>query len=131
MAVKKGWKLPKPQSALDILAKQFSDAAREETKQDGKTGRPYRVYHAFKPDGNGQGTLWFDIDDSKVPRKNMHKSAIMRREQMVGDALQLTLDLDHWHRIHPGEEVIDVPLDLQPDVDWRKNSMGGGNTEAA
>jgi hypothetical protein len=40
MAVKKGWKLPKPQSALDILAKQFSDAAREETKQDGKTGRP-------------------------------------------------------------------------------------------
>ena len=115
LAEKKGWKMPKPQTALDILAKQFSDAAREETKQDAKTGRPYRVYHAFIPDGQGQGTLWFDIDNAKVPRKYMHKSAIMRRDQMVGDALQLTLDLDHWHRTHADEERIDIPLDLQPD----------------
>ena len=131
MAEKKGWKMPKPQTALEVLAKQFSDAAREETKHDGKTGRPYRVYHAFMPDGKGQGTLWFDIDNVKVPRKYMHKSAIMRRDQMVGDALQLTLDLDHWHQNHPSEEPIDIPLDLQPDVDWAKSAMDGGDKAAA
>jgi hypothetical protein len=32
-AVREGWKLPTPADPLDILAKQFSDAAREEIKR--------------------------------------------------------------------------------------------------
>jgi hypothetical protein len=51
----------------------------------------------------------------------MLKSAVMRREQMVGDAVQLTLDLEHWNRANPNEEPILLPNDLQPDVDWRLN----------
>lgn len=128
LASKMGWKLPTPPTALEILAKQFSEAAREETRQDGKTGRPYRVYHAY-PIGGGQGMLWGDID--KISRPKMHKSAVMRREQSVGDMLQLTLDLEHWNRINSKEEPIILPNDLAPDVDWRLKAMGGGDTEAA
>ena len=45
-AMKKGWPMPKPETALDRLAKQFSIAAREEVRRDPTTGRPYRVNHA-------------------------------------------------------------------------------------
>ena len=34
-------------SDIDLLAKQFTDAAHEERKYDKKTGKPYRVYHAI------------------------------------------------------------------------------------
>jgi hypothetical protein len=34
----KGWPLPTPQDPLDLLAKQFSDAAREGIKYDKATG---------------------------------------------------------------------------------------------
>ena len=127
-AISRGWPLPPPVSSLERLAKNFSQAAREETRQDGKTGNEYRVYHAFKPDGKAQGVLWVDIDEA--PRKNMLKSAVMRREQMVGDAVQLTFDLDHWNRVNPSEEPIELPMDFQPDVEWRKNGGDGGNSEA-
>jgi hypothetical protein len=117
-----GWMLPPPVSGLARLAKQFSKAARQKTSHDGQTGRPYRVYHAFPKDGDPQGRMiWFDIDDDHATRDRMWKSAVMRREQMVGDAVQLTLDLDHWNRKHSDDEPINLPNDLQPDVDWRLN----------
>lgn len=116
-----GWPLPEPPKPIDILAKQFSQAAREEVKHDKKTGRPYRVNHAFKVSRGGeQLTFWVDIDEAT--RKTMLKSAVNRREQMVGDALQLTLDLDHWNRVNSKEEKIELPLDLGPDVNWRLNA---------
>lgn len=126
-AIGRGWPLPAPISPEERLAKEFAQAAREETRQDAQTGRPYRVYHAFKPDGHGQGVLWVDIDEA--PRKHMVKSAVMRREQMVGDAVQLTFDLDHWNSKNPNEEPIVMPLDFQPDVEWRK--MGGDEQTGA
>ena len=52
----------------------------------------------------------------------MLKSAVMRREQMVGEGLQLSLDLDHWNGIHPNEEAIQLPMDLTDDIQWRKNA---------
>ena len=100
----------------------FSKAAREETRQDYKTGRPYRVYHAFTSDVDGQGMLWVDIDEA--PRKYMLKSAIMRREQMVGDAVQLTFDLDHWNSTNGNEEPIIIPLDFTDDVDMCEKTEG-------
>jgi hypothetical protein len=117
-AVAHGWKLPQPKTPQEILAKEFSEAAREETRRDGKTGRVYRVNHAITG-GKGQSTFWVDIDEA--PRKHMHKSAVQRREQMVGDGLQLTLDLDHWNHKNPSEEPIVLPMDLTPDIEWRKN----------
>jgi hypothetical protein len=120
-AVAKGWPRPEPKSPLDILVRQFTDAAREEIGKDPKTGRPYRVYHAI-PVHSGQQTLFHYIDINDAPRKAMHKSLINRREQMVGDGLQLTFDALYWNSQHPDEEPIVLPLDLTPDVEWRMNA---------
>src|SRR3954447_12263054 len=86
-----------------------------------KTGRPYRVYHAI-PVHSGQLTLFHWIDINEAPRKAIHKSLINRREQMVGDGLQLTLDAAYWNGLHPDEEPIELPMDLTPDIEWRMNA---------
>ncbi|MBB5351388.1 hypothetical protein HNR46_001624 [Haloferula luteola] len=124
MAAKMGWKLPKPATALDLLAREFSKAAREETRVDNVTGQPYRVNHAYKADSNGNLVLWIDIDEA--PRGPMLKSAINRREQVVGDLVQLTLDLDHWNRVNPAEDPIEMENDFTEDVQWRLN---GGDAQ--
>ena len=118
-AVSKGWPLPTPKSPLDRLAEQFASAAREEMRKDEVTGRPYRANLAVT---GPQGTFWVDID--AAPRKIAHKAFIQRREQMVGDAVQLTFDVLHWNRINPGDAPIDMPLDLGPDVEWKLNAPG-------
>lgn len=120
-AVSQGWKLPTPADPLDRLAKEFTKAARDEIRYDKKTGNPYRANHALPiKHGNTQLHLWIDIDEA--PRKNIIKSLIMRREQMVGDGVQLTLDADHWNNVHPDEEPINIPMDFTDDVLWRKNA---------
>lgn len=121
LAQKMGWTLPKPADPLDLLAQQFADAARQEVRRDKKTGSPYRVYHAVRvTQGDQQLSFWIDIDEA--PRKKMVKSVVMRREQMVGDGLQLTFDVEHWNRVNPTEEAIPVLLDLTDDVEWRRNA---------
>jgi hypothetical protein len=82
-AIDHGWPLPPPLTSIERLAKEFANAAREETRQDEQTGRPYRVYHAFHPEGSRQGHfLWMDIDEA--PRNVMQKSTRQRREQVIG-----------------------------------------------
>lgn len=116
-----GWQMPKPANPLDLLAAEFSQAAREETRRDRKTGRPYRANHAFPiKQGDDLIFLWVDID--QAPRRPMHKSLVNRREQIVGDALQLTLDAEHWNSINPHEQPIVMPLDFSDDVEWRKGA---------
>lgn len=120
-AVRKGWSLPKPTNPMDELAKQFSRAARSEIRRDKDTGRPYRANHAVSTmQGSVQLTFWVDIDEAS--RRVMHKSLINRREQMVGDGLQLTLDADHWNSVNPNEEPITIPMDFTDDIEWRKNT---------
>jgi hypothetical protein len=120
-AVDKGWPLPRPIAAIDRLAKEFSQAAREEIRYDKKSGKPYRANHAVTTtQGSAQMTLWLDIDEA--PRVRILKSLVQRREQMVGDGLQLTLDAMHWNGIHPSEEPINLPLDFTDDVEWRINA---------
>ena len=117
-----GWPLPRPVDPLAQLAALFSQAAREETKYDKKTGRPYRVNHAVAvSQGRArQLYLWVDIDEAS--RAPMVKSLMGRRQQMVGDALQLALDADHWNSLHPTQEPIPLPLDFTDDVEWAKNA---------
>jgi len=122
-ALNRGMASPKPQTAEDIIAKRLSKAARQEMRTDVKTGRSYRVNHAVQ---TGQLTFWIDIDEA--PRKHMHKSTQMRREQMVGDALQLTYDVDHWNSVNTDKEPIEVELDLAFDVALRKASDGDEET---
>jgi len=118
-AVAHGWPLPKPLDPRDRLAREFSDAARQEVRYDKKTGRAYRANHAVtEMRGGTQLTFWIDIDEA--PRRTMEKSLQQRREQMVGDALQLSLDMDHWNSVNPNEEPIQLPLDFEFDVQLRK-----------
>lgn len=120
-AVKMGWPLPTPKTALDRLAEQFSSAAREETRRDNVTGQPYRANLAVTTwQGGQQLTLWHDIDTA--PRPVAHRALQQRREQMVGDAVQLTFDAMHWNRINENEEPIVMPLDFTDDVEWRINA---------
>lgn len=128
MASEMGWKLPIAPSPVDLLARAFSKAARSETRIDNETGQRYRVNHAFTADDKGQVTLWVDIDTA--PRKHMQKSVTNRREQVVGDLVQLTFDVEHWNRVNPTVEPLDVPLDFTFDVEWRKNG-GDAGEEAA
>ena len=129
-AAGKGWPLPKPRDPLDLLAQQFSEAAREETRLDKKTGRPYRANHSFMVKQGGQQLhLWIDIDEA--PRGPMLKSAVTRREQMVGDGLQLTLDLMHWNSINSDKEPIDLPMDLTFDIQLRLHAPDDQEGEAA
>ena len=125
-AMAKGWEMPQPISPIDRLAREFSMAAREETKYDKITGKPYRVNHVVRNRYGGiQGSFWIDIDEEK-DRKKMHKSLMMRRGQMVDDALHASYDADHWNSINPNQEPIIIPLDFTEDVEWRKNGLAGG-----
>jgi hypothetical protein len=122
-AAGKGWPLPVPRNALDILAQQFAEAAREEIRHDRVTGRPYRANHSFVTTQGGiQLHLWIDIDEAE--RGPMLKSAVTRREQMVGDGLQLTLDMMHWNSINPSKAPIELPMDLTFDIELRLNDSG-------
>jgi hypothetical protein len=116
-----GWKMPMPPSDIDLLAKQFTEAAREETDYDNKTGRPYRVYHAI-PQTSGQLNLFVYVAIQDITRNQMLKSSVNRREQMVSDGMHVTFDLEHWNSINPSEEPIVLPMDLTPDIEWRKNA---------
>ena len=116
-----GWPLPKPKTALERLAEQFSSAAREEIRRDEITGKPYRANLAVTTwQGNTQMTLWTDID--VAPRHIAHRSFQQRREQMIGDAVQLTFDVMHWNRVNEKDAPIDMPMDFTDDVQWLLNA---------
>ena len=118
-AVSNGWQLPMPKDPISRLAEQFASAAREETRIDQETGRPYRANLAvvdYTSEGD-QFTLWGDIDKSDRPFAN--KALVQRREHMVGEAVQMTLDIDHWNRVNPAEEPINMPMDFTDDVEER------------
>jgi hypothetical protein len=124
-------KLPAPQDPLERLAKEFSAAAREEMRYDPVTNRPYRANHHYTiTQGGEQLHLWLDID-GEAPRHKMIKCRNLRREQMIGDGLQLTLDLEHWSRIHPDEEPLTADMDLTEEIEWRKNAPGDTDKKAS
>jgi hypothetical protein len=126
----KGWNMPRPPSDIDLLAKQFTQAAREETDYNAKTGRPYRVYHAI-PEKSGQLNLFVYVDIHDATRNQMLKSCVNRREQMVSDGLQLTFDMDHWNSVNPNEEPLALPMDLTLDIEIRKAADDDEDKKAA
>jgi hypothetical protein len=60
----------------------------------------------------------------------MLKSLNLRREQMVGDGLQLSYDADHWNSLHPSEEKIQLEMDLSFDIELRKHAADAFDEEA-
>jgi hypothetical protein len=121
-AKKMGWDMPKPQSDVDMLAKLFTDDAQAEREVDKESGLPYRVYHAIPAVSQPSLFVYVDIHDAKRPQ--MLRSAVNRREQMVSDGYQLTLDLEQWNRLNPEEEPIKLTMDLDMDIAIRIAAQG-------
>lgn len=116
-AEKMGWKMPVPKSPLELLAAKFSDSQREEIRTDEVTGHTYRANLAITSrQGNTQQVLWTDIEVATRPIA--HKALSQYRDQMIGEAVQLTTTAQHWNRINPTEEPITPELDFGPDVQW-------------
>lgn len=121
-AKKMGWPMPKPIDPIDLLARQFAEAAREEIRTDDVTKRDYRANLAFnqrQKDG-AQATLWVDVDEA--PRHHMVKGLTLYREQMVGEAVIATNTAEHWNRVHPDQLPLEFITDLTDDVRWRQNA---------
>lgn len=126
------WPLPEPIDPLTRLAKQFSEALREETREDKVTGRPYRANHVYPvPKGPGKEQLWLWVDIDEAERGPMFKSLQMRREQMVGDAVHLKYDADHWNRINPEKNPITLEFDFGPDIAWREAGTADEESKAS
>lgn len=129
-AQRMGWKLPKPKSAVELLAQQFSDSQREEIRKDEVTGRPYRANLAVSEwQGGTQMVFWTDIDAAS--RHVAHKSLTQYREQMIGEAVNMKLTADHWNQRNPHEEPINMELDFNDDVTWRLNAPDEDDQQAA
>jgi hypothetical protein len=126
LAEKMGWKLPVPPEPIDLLAKQFVDAAREETQVDKKTKRPYRANLAITRRGADGKQLGFWIETDNATRDQMVKALTLYRDQMVSEAVIGADTADHWNRTHPNQLPLPFENDLTDDVKWRRNAPDEG-----
>jgi hypothetical protein len=124
LAKQMGWPLPKPKDPLDLLAKQFADAASEETRKDRTTKKPYRANLSFlRRLGNGkQLWLWFDVDEPTTTRDQMVKGLHLFREHVVSEAIIGVNTAEHWSRNHPDQPPLPFVTDLTEDVQERSAS---------
>lgn len=104
----------------DVLADDMARALREEYGTD-KKGRRFRVNHAVRVSRRGvQYTLWAMLDTA--PRKHMQNAFAQRREQVVGDLVQLATDVEVYNDKNKGDgfEPIQLWLDFTDDVAERR-----------
>ncbi|HXM93453.1 MAG TPA: hypothetical protein VOA64_04240 [Candidatus Dormibacteraeota bacterium] len=107
---------------LDILADQMSRAVREEYGTD-EQGRRYRLNHAVRVTRGGvQYTFWGVM--GYAPHDHMEMAFGQRREQVVGDNLQLKIDVDVYNDMTKGKHPpIQLVLDYTEDVAEREQLM--------
>ena len=109
------------------LAEDMAAALREEYATDEK-GRRYRVNHAVRVTKGGvQHTFWAIMKDA--PRQHMQKAFIQRREQIVGDCVQLSTDVEVYNDFKSDQPPIPMLFDFRDDVAERR--FGNDNEEAA
>src|SRR5665213_1389364 len=102
----------------DVLAEQMSRALREEYAIDAK-GRRYRINHAIRVTRDGvQHTFWGIM--GYAPRAHMQRAFTQRREQVIGDLVQLQTDVEVYNDKNPREIPIQLVLDFKDDVDERR-----------
>lgn len=100
------------------LAEDMSAALREEYATD-RQGRRYRVNHAVRVTKGGvQYTFWAIMKDA--PREHMQKAFIQRREQVVGDCVQLATDVEAYNGMNEGQPPIPMLFDFRDDVEERR-----------
>jgi hypothetical protein len=98
----------------DALADDMARALREEYATD-RNGRRYRVNHAVRVTKGGvQYTFWAMLGYAE--RAHMQRAFIQRREQIVGDCLQLATDVMVYNDMNRGEPPIQMILDFRDDV---------------
>lgn len=103
---------------MDILAGQLSRALREEYDTD-KEGRRYRRNHALRVTKNGVQTTFWGIMGFASPL-HMQGAFNQRREQVIGDCLQLQIDVDAYNAMHPDGKPYQLVLDFSDDVAERR-----------
>lgn len=99
----------------DVLAGEMAQALREEYATD-QQGRRYRVNHAVRVTKAGvQYTFWAIL--GYAPHAHMEKAFAQRREQVVGDCVQLKTDVDVYNDMNRGQRPeIQLVLDFGDDV---------------
>jgi len=99
---------------IDVLASDMARALREQYATDDQ-GRRYRVNHAVRVSkGSVQHTMWGMIGE--VGRSFMEQAFYQRREQIVGDCVQLRVDVDVFNDANADDEPIPLILDFTDDV---------------
>ncbi len=103
----------------DVLAGQMSSALRDEYATDAK-GRRYRINHAVRVTKGGvQQTFWAMM--GFAPHEHMERAFTQRREQIVGDNVQLKTDVDVYNDLNRGTRPeIQLILDYTDDVAERE-----------
>jgi hypothetical protein len=103
----------------DVLASKMAQALRDEYKIDAK-GRRYRVNHAARiTKGGVQYTFWGVMGFAS--HEHMERAFAWRREQIVGDNLQLKIDVDVYNdMVHGKHPEIQLVLDYTEDVAERQ-----------
>lgn len=102
----------------DRLVEDMSRALREEYATD-RLGRRYRVNHAVRVTRAGvQLTMWAIMGNA--PRAHMQKAFIQRREQIVGDCVQLATDVEVYNDLNGDQPPIQIPFDFRDDVEERR-----------
>lgn len=113
-AIKRGLLKPPPADIIDICAEMLSRGWREVYRTD-RTGRRYRAKHAVRVlRGGVQLTLWADFETA--PRSHMEMAFAQRRQQVVGDCIQLKRDVDAYNDHHAEDPKIQLVLDFTDDV---------------
>jgi hypothetical protein len=102
----------------DILAQQMARALWEEIGTD-KKGRRYRVNHAVRVTKDGvQLTFWAIM--GFAPPEHMETAFAQRREQIIGDCLQLKTDVDAYNDMNINNPPFQLILDFTEDVAERQ-----------
>ncbi|MBA3670162.1 MAG: hypothetical protein H0W71_08905 [Sphingomonas sp.] len=102
----------------DKLAEDMSRALREEYATDA-LGRRYRKNHAVRVTKGGvQHTFWAILGNA--PREHMQKAFIQRREQIVGDCVQLGTDVEVYNDLNADQPPLQMLLDFRDDVEERR-----------
>lgn len=113
----RGLRLPRI-DPRDALATQMSRALREEYATD-KQGRRYRLNHAMRITKDGvQLTIWGIL--GYAPHIHMQRAFTQRREQVIGELVQLQTDVEVYTEMTPDEKPIQLILDFTDDVAERR-----------
>ena len=127
-AIKNGLWRPKPADIIAQCAEDLSRALREEYHTD-KKGRRVRSKHAVRrlsPSGK-QYTLWADM--RTAPRAHMELAFAQRRQQIVGDCVQLKRDVDSYNESAAHQPPIQLVLNFTEDA--AEADIGDGFSDVA